>query len=271
MSASGTAEAPAALGSAGRWGPLWGARPADWALSENQQTPTYEEALRQVGLNPGQLVLDIGCGAGAFLHLVADRGGRPHGLDASKALIALARRRLPDAVLRVGDMEALPYGDDSFDLVTGFNSFFFANDIVGALREARRVTKPGAPVVIQVWGPHERNDLEAMKQIVRPFAPPRPADAPPEPDYSQPGVLERIAAQAELIPEHAFDISWAFVFPDEATLKRALVAPMGIAVLVGPEREERLKDAIAEGLAKHRRADGSYHLQNEYHYLIARA
>ena len=87
-------------------------------------------------------------------------------------------------------MESLPYDDDAFDLVTGFNSFFFANDIVAALREAGRVAKPGAPVVIQVWGPHERNDLEAMKEIIRPFMPPRPANARPEPDYAKPGVLE---------------------------------------------------------------------------------
>ena len=61
----------AVTGSAERWGPLWGARPGDWALSEDQQVPTYEDAMRRVGLRPGQRVLDIGCGAGAFLRLVA--------------------------------------------------------------------------------------------------------------------------------------------------------------------------------------------------------
>jgi SAM-dependent methyltransferase len=259
-----------ASGSAGRWGPLWGARPADWALSEDQQIPTYEAALEAVGLRPGQLVLDVGCGVGAFLRMVSDRGAKAFGLDASEALLELARRRVPEADLRVGDMEALPYDEDTFDLVTGFNSFFFANDIVAAVREAGRVAKPGAGVVIQVWGSHERNDLEAMKQIIRPFAPPRPADAPPEPDYSKPGTLEEIAVRAGLTPERAFDTSWAFTFPDEDTLARALVAPMGIAALVG-EREEEVKAAIATGLAEHRVPDGSYRLQNEYHYLIARA
>ena len=175
-----TTEAPAG-GSAARWGPLWGARPEDWALSEEQQIPTYEEALQRVGLEPGQLVLDVGCGVGVFLRLVAERGAKPFGLDASQALIDVARERVPDAELRVGDMESLPYEGDTFDLVTGFNSFFFANDMVAALREAGRVAKPGAPVVIQVWGPHDRNDLEAMKEIARPFLPPRPADAPPSP------------------------------------------------------------------------------------------
>jgi ubiquinone/menaquinone biosynthesis C-methylase UbiE len=134
----------AVTGSAERWGPLWGARPADWALSEDQQVPTYAEALRRVGLEPAQLVLDIGCGVGAFLRLVTDRDARAFGLDASDALLDVARQRLPDADLRVGEMEALPYEDDTFDLVTGFNSFFFANDIVAALREAGRVAKPGA-------------------------------------------------------------------------------------------------------------------------------
>src|SRR6266566_2224329 len=198
----------AMTGSATRWGPLWGARPADWALSEDRQLPTYEAALERTGLEPGWRVLDVGCGAGAFLRLVAERGCVPHGIDASEALIAFARTRLPNADLRVGEMEELPWGDDSFDLVTGFNSFFFADDMVVALREAGRVAKPGAPVVIQVWGRHEHCDFEAMKEIARPFLPPRPPDAPPDPDLSQPGALEALATQAGLMPEIEFDASW---------------------------------------------------------------
>ena len=120
-------------GSASRWGPLWGARPADWALSEDLQRPTYEAALERTGLEPGWRVLDVGCGAGAFLRLAADGGAEPSGLDASEALIAFAQTRLPQAYLRVGEMEELPWDDDGFDLVTGFNSFFFANDMVAAL------------------------------------------------------------------------------------------------------------------------------------------
>ena len=70
----------APTGSAERWGPLWGARPIDWAMSEDQQTPTYEAALERIDLKPGQLVLDVGCGVGTFLRLVADRG-RVHPLE----------------------------------------------------------------------------------------------------------------------------------------------------------------------------------------------
>ncbi len=259
------------LGSAERWGPLWGARPDDWAISEDQHLPSYEAALERVPLEPRHRVLDIGCGVGTFLRLVADRGAEAFGLDASEALIELARRRVPEADLRVGDMEALPYDDDTFDLVTGFTSFFFATDMVTALREAGRVAKPGAPVVIQVWGAHERCSLETMKEIARPFFPPRPPNAPPDPDFSQPGALEALAVEAGLNPETVFESSWAYTYSDDETLGRALVAPAGIAVVVGPERESEIKAAIVEGLAEYRTDEGSYRLDNEYRYLIARA
>jgi SAM-dependent methyltransferase len=258
-------------GSAERWGPLWGARPADWAVNEDLQLPTYEAALERVPVEPHDRVLDVGCGAGAFLRLVAEGGAEPHGLDASESLVAFARERLPGADLRVGEMEALPWDDDTFDVVTGFNSFFFANDMVAALREAGRVAKPGAPVVVQVWGAHERCDLEARKQFVRPFIPPRPPDAPPDPDFSEPGALEELAARAGLAPQSAFDTTWTITYPDAETLGRAAVAVAGIATLVGPDREPELKAAIVEGLAPFRHADGSYRFSNEFRFLVASA
>ena len=258
-------------GSAAKWGPLWGARPRAWAEDEDQQVPTYEEAIRRVGVSPGQRVLDIGCGTGVFLRLAADRGAVPSGLDASEALLAIARERVPDADLQVGEMEQLPYEDDSFDLVTGFNSFFFAADLVAALREAGRVAKPGAPVVIQVWGPPERCDLEAMKQVARPYAPPPPPDAPPPPKLWEAGVLESLASEAGLTPETTFDTSYAFEYRDEEMLGRLLTAPMGLAELAGPEREPTLRREIIDALAPHRMTDGSYRLNNEFHYLVARA
>jgi SAM-dependent methyltransferase len=257
-------------GSAERWGPLWGSRPADWALSEDRQLPTYEAALQRTGLEPGWRVLDIGCGAGAFLSLVAERGGEAHGIDASGALIEFTRARVPEADLRVGEMEALPWEHDSFDLVTGFNSFFFADDMVAALHEAGRVAKPGAPIVIQVWGAHERCDLEAMKRLARPFLPPRPPDAPADPDLSQPGALAALATRAGLTPADEFDAAWTLEYPDAETLGRALVAVAGLAVLAGPEREQELRTTIVDGLAPYRTPNGSYRLANEFHYLIAR-
>jgi hypothetical protein len=146
-----------------------------------------------------------------------------------------------------------------------------SDDMIAAVREAGRVANPGAPVVIQVWGPHERNALEAMKEIARAFLPPRPPGTPPEPDYSKPGVLEDIAMHAGLTPESAFHVTWAFEFPNDDTMTRALLAPAGIATLVGPAHEQVVKDAIVAGLARHRTAEGGYRLENQFHYLVARA
>ena len=259
------------IGSAEKWGPLWGARPRAWAENEDRQVPTYEEALRHVGVAPGQRVLDIGCGTGVFLRLVAERGAVPFGVDASQALLEVARERVPEAELVAGEMEQLPYDDDAFDLVTGFNSFFFAANLVAALREAGRVAKPRAPVVIQVWGPPERCDLEAMTRVARRYAPPPPPDAPAPPKLWEPGVLENLATEAGLTPETAFDTSYAFEYRDEDTVGRLLTAPMGLAELAGPEGEPALRHAIVEALSPYRTPEGGYRLHNEFHFLVARA
>ena len=260
-----------ASGSAERWGPLWGARPHDWAENEDQQVPTYEEAIRRLGIAPGQRVLDVGCGTGVFLRLAADRGAEVFGLDASDALLELARARVPDADLRVGDMQFLPYEDDQFDVVTGFNSFFFAADITAALRESGRVAKPGAPVVIQVWGRPEACALEAMKVALRPFMPAPPPGTPPAPELWRPGVLEEIAAEAGLRPERAFDTSWAFEYPDEEALGRAMLSPGVVDLAVRAHGEDVVRAAIVEALAPYRTASGGYRLENEWHYVVARA
>jgi SAM-dependent methyltransferase len=264
-----TATTPA-RGSAERHGQLWGVRGADWAANEDQQAPTYEEGIRRLGIGPGRLVLDVGCGSGAFLRAAADRGARVYGLDASESLLEIARRRVPDADLRVGDMQFLPYEDDLFDAVTGFNSFFFAADMTAAVREARRVAKPGAPVLIQVWGHPERCDLTAMKPALAALRPAAEAGPPPPPLW-EPGVLEGIATAAGLAPEDAFDVSWAFEYADEEALARAMLSPGLVVEAIRDFGEETVRDAIVTSLEPYRTEEGGYRLRNEWHYLVARA
>jgi SAM-dependent methyltransferase len=258
-------------GSAMRWGPLWGARPRDWAMNEEQQLPTYEEALRRLELPAGRRVLEVGCGTGVFLRAAAERGLAVVGLDASPALLDLARERVPDAELHVGDMEALPFSDGTFDAVAGFNCFFFADDLVAALREAGRVAKRGAPVVIQVWGRPDHCDLEAMKNVARRYLPPPPASASPPPPLWQPGVLEGLATHAGLVPRTTFDISWSYAYPDDDTVTRALLSVGGIASIADPAEEADVRAEILEAVAPYRTPDGGYRLENEFHFLIASA
>ena len=92
----------AAAGSGTRQGGLWGARPDDWGTVEEQQLPTYEAGLRRAGVEPGDRVLDVGCGTGVFLRAVTDLGARAHGLDASPGLLRVARARVPARALLEG-------------------------------------------------------------------------------------------------------------------------------------------------------------------------
>ncbi len=74
--------------------------------------------------------MDAGCGAGLALQLAHKRGATVTGLDAATA------------DLREGELEALPYPDDSFDTVTAFNAVQYAADPVAALRELRAAAAP---------------------------------------------------------------------------------------------------------------------------------
>jgi SAM-dependent methyltransferase len=214
-------------------------------------------------------VLEVGCGSGVFLRAAVDRGASVAGLDASEELVRRARERVPEAEVSVGDMQALPWPDGSFDVVAGFNAFFFAADMVEALREAARVARPGAPIAIQVWGRPDRCDLTAMKQGLASVAPPPEAEAPAEPGLWEPGVLEAIATAAGLVPQETYDVSWAYTFPDEDALARSLLSPGLVVELLQFVPEDAVRTAIVERLAAHRAPDGSYSLRNEWHTLVA--
>src|SRR5262245_55718812 len=128
-------------GNAALQGSLWSERAADWAQHEADNRALYDHALQAAHVAAGKRLLDIGCGGGFALSLAVARGAVVSGIDAATGLIAIARQRLPDADLRVGDMETLPYADEAFDVVTAFNAFHYAASPVRALREARRVTR----------------------------------------------------------------------------------------------------------------------------------
>ena len=97
------------MGSAQRQGALWDARAEDWAVAQEPAwNPIFETALAFAGVRSGARLLDVGCGAGGMLVCARARGALVSGLDASASLVAIARRRLPDARIEVGEMEDLP-------------------------------------------------------------------------------------------------------------------------------------------------------------------
>ena len=85
-------------------------------------TPFYAAVLDATAVGAGTRLLDVGCGGGFALLLAARRGARD-GLDATAALLDIARERVPAASLVVGDLEdPLPFDPGSFDVITAFNA-----------------------------------------------------------------------------------------------------------------------------------------------------
>ena len=161
-----------ATGSAAIQGELWSEGADDWAdLMEPTEAPLHLAGLDQLAVGPGVSLLDVGCGSGAVLRIAADRGADVTGIDASPALAAHARLRVPGSRVEVGDIQFLPFEDGSFDVVTGFNSFQYAADRTAALREARRVLRTDGRVLMAVWGRPEQCDGETVIDAVRALLP----------------------------------------------------------------------------------------------------
>src|SRR6516164_9357749 len=74
-----------------------------------------DAAVRLIGLAPPAKMIDLGCGSGAFTHLLQRAGYACVGLDISGQLLRLARRRYPGIEFVQGDIEHLPFADGSFD------------------------------------------------------------------------------------------------------------------------------------------------------------
>ncbi len=94
---------------------------------------------------PFELALDLACGTGDLTFAVRKTGCRAVGLDITPRMIELARRKagLTGSPLLVGDMMALPFADDSFDLVTTGYGLRNVSSLAGAAREIFRVLRPG--------------------------------------------------------------------------------------------------------------------------------
>jgi len=111
---------------------------------EGQYTDTLEKKLflKLVRPKSGQSVLDIGCGTGHNLAFFKELELKASGIDASKPMLAIASKKLgPDAELYWGHAEALPFDNDSFDIVTLITVLEFVSDPTKVLKEAGRVAR----------------------------------------------------------------------------------------------------------------------------------
>ena len=249
---------------------LWGERADDWAEAmEGVVRPLYEEVLQRFDVAPGSRLLDAGCGAGGFIALALARGATVTGIDATPALLSIARRRSPAARIDQGDIEALPYADASFDLVTGFNSFQYSGDPVRALGEARRVARKGARVIIATWGKPE--DCQGARYLasLAPLLPPPPPGAGGPFALSDESALRALVTEAELTPLRVADVDCPWVFPDLTVALRGLLASGPVVLAIRTSGEEKVRAAVTEAIAPYETPQGGYRLENKFRYLAA--
>ena len=97
------------------------------------------------------IALDAGCGTGFQAAVLEALGYRTHGVDIAAALLAVARRRLPEAQFVRGRLEALPYADGVFDAIVCCGSTLsFVADADAALHELGRALRPGGRLLLEV-------------------------------------------------------------------------------------------------------------------------
>lgn len=233
------------------WAEGWGAtaRPAQTALIDAS------------GVGPGVRLLDAGCGSGELLRLAADRGADVSGCDPAQGMLRLARRLVPEADLRSAGLEAPPWPDAAFDVVTAVNALHLADDEAAALRQVRRILAPGGVLGVAGWAEHARNDLDVLEAAVA------EADGEePSPDLPErlPGGLEALltAAGFSMLAAGIVETPW------EAKDDESLVA----GVLLGEDTAtlHELGPAVVAAARPFRTCDGGYRLRNAFRWAVAR-
>ena len=112
----------------------------------------------------GRALLDIGCGSGGLAGALAAQGAVVTGIDPNPALIAAAAAAVPDGRFAVACAERLAFPDGSFAGAVFLNSLHHVSDSPAALREAARVTVPGARIVV-VEPLAEGSFFDALKPV----------------------------------------------------------------------------------------------------------
>lgn len=259
------------MGSAQVQGQLWSLQVRNWAdLMEKMQLPIYHVVLDKTNVDRGTRLLDVGCGTGMAAQLAAKLGAHITGLDASEAELAIAHERVPNGDFRCGEMEELPYADASFDVVTGFSSFQFAQDPVNALRQARRVVKPGGYVAMVAWGRIEDCEFATTLKAVMACLPSPPPVANTF-ALAEPGKMEALMEQAGLTPCASGDVSCPFTYPDDETAWKTINSSGPLAAAVRAAGEETIKQAALASLVPFKTPDGGYRQENLFHYVIVTA
>lgn len=195
-----------------------------WELGDYRQVaPRIEPAARvlvdEAGVAAGQRVLDVATGSGSVAIAAAEAGADVVGVDLTDAWFPDARQRARaagvDFALQVGDAEALPTDDASFDVVLSSFGVIFAprHDVVAG--ELVRVCRPGGTVAVTAWTSGGASD--AMFSVLDEHLPDAPAFALPFIRWGEPDYVSALFAPHDVAVR--FDhrtLRWEFPSPEAA-------------------------------------------------------
>jgi SAM-dependent methyltransferase len=153
-----------------------------------------DRIVRQVGIRPGEDVLDVACGNGNTTIPAAQAGGRVTGVDLTPELLQAGRVAAAAAGVQIdwreGDAEALPFEDAQFDVVLSSFGCMFAprHEVVAA--EIARVLRPGGRLGLCAWTPE--GTIGRFFELMSKHLPPPPAFASPPPRWGDPDHVRRL-------------------------------------------------------------------------------
>ncbi len=245
----------------------WGARASEWAyLWEPYALPANEVLFDRLGVDAGIRLLDIACGSGFAASVAARRGAVVSGIDASERLVTIAAVRTPGGSFRAGDMFALPFPNDSFDLATSFNGIWKGCE--GALEEARRVLVPAGRLGLTYWGRFERLGLMPYFLKVIELSPSSHATATMEQGDTQ-NVIEDMLRAAGFGALERGTVNVVNEWPDTSTAVRALAAAGPSVPAIESVGYEPFCEALREVISPLCDRDVGVRITSEFSWMTA--
>ena len=244
---------------------MWGSAPFE------NIAPTLEELYRaiidSVHAGPGDRWLDVGCGTGELAFMAIETGADVRGCDLAPNLIATARRQAEERGVEipfeVADVEALPYEDGSYDVVTSCVGAIFAPDHAKTASELARVTAPGGRLAMTAWTPEGR--VGDLFRAMGPFAPPPPPGAGTSLQWGSPDYARSLLGDAFELTITERNAPWTGDSAEEAwdEFKESFGPIKTLRGMLPPEQVEELDRAYME-LLRGAETDSGMSLDREY-------
>lgn len=194
---------------------MWGAGPFERIAHTLHDM--HELMIDSVDARPDDLWLDIGCGTGELAFLATRTGATIHGSDISLVMIETARRQAAerghDLVFEVGDCEALPYDDETYDVVTSSVGVIFAPDHGQVASELARVLRPGGTLALTAWT--TEGTVGEFFQLIGRYAPPPADGAGVSISWGDEAYCERLLGDAFDLSFTHHDVPWVGTSPED--------------------------------------------------------